>query len=156
MFINVSCSCISGLVRFDHHFNYITKKSRKHFVTNMNAKLMFSIGCFLIFSVSQFNKRYCSPGMLHIPSCNFNTVPLEVFIAAFFSYFASFIVASALLMFFSFSSNFFCWLAGNLMCHTFIVPLRHNNDWNRSKLALWSTFYHSIKYQTTLLFHWNF
>ena len=105
VYINVSCSCISGLVRIDHHFNYITKKSRKHFVTNMNAKLMFSIGCFLIFSVSQFDKRYCSPGMLHIHSCNLDTVPLEIFIAAFFSYFASFIVASvvitsSLLMFF--------------------------------------------------------
>ena len=96
--INVSCSCISGLVIFGHHFNYITKKFRKHFVTYMNAKSMFSIGCFLIFSVSQFNKRYCSPRMLHIPSCNFNTVPLEVFIAAFFSYFASFIVASAMII----------------------------------------------------------
>ena len=105
VYINVSCSCISGLVRFDHHFNYITKKSRKHFVTYMNAKLMFSIGSFLIFSVSQFNKRYCSPEMLHILSCNFHTVPLEVFIATLFSYFASFIVAcaviiSSLLMFF--------------------------------------------------------
>ena len=105
VFINVSCSCISGLVRFYYHFNYITKKSRKHFVTYMNAKLMFSIGSFLIFSVSQFNKRYCSPEMLHILSCNFDTVPLEVFIATFFSYFASFIVAcaviiSSLLMFF--------------------------------------------------------
>ena len=46
--INVSCSCISGLVIFDQHFNYITKKCRKHFVAYLDAKLMFSIGCFWI------------------------------------------------------------------------------------------------------------
>ena len=49
--INVSCLCISGLVIFDQRFNYITKKSRKHFVAYLDAKLMFSIGCF---SISHF------------------------------------------------------------------------------------------------------
>ena len=46
VYINVSCSCIADLVRFDQHFNYITKKSRKHVVAYLDAKLIFSIGCF--------------------------------------------------------------------------------------------------------------
>ena len=46
--INVSCSCIPALVIFDQNFNYITKKSRKHLAAYLDAKLMFSIGCFWI------------------------------------------------------------------------------------------------------------
>ena len=46
VYINKSCSCIADLVRFDQHFNYITKKSRKHVVAYLDAKLIFSIGCF--------------------------------------------------------------------------------------------------------------